>query len=87
MDLIFILIPALAMIAGMYFLIIKPQKKREQILLNFQENIKIDDKVMTTAGIYGVVVEVEEKTVTLKMIDGNLIKFSKAAIIRKQTDA
>lgn len=42
----------------MYFLIIRPQRKRERSIQEMQNSIKIGDSIMTTGGIFGKVVDV-----------------------------
>lgn len=42
----------------MYFLIIRPQKKRDKQVADMQSSIKVGDEVLLTTGIYGKVVDV-----------------------------
>lgn len=42
----------------MYFLIIRPQKKREKQVADMQSSIKVGDEVLLTTGLYGKVVDV-----------------------------
>lgn len=63
-----------------YFLIIRPQQKRQK---NFQEmvsSLKEYDRVVTTGGIYGTIVSVKEASVILKIADNVKIEVNKANI-------
>lgn len=42
----------------MYFLIIRPQKKRDKQVADMQNSIKVGDEVLLTTGIYGKVVDI-----------------------------
>lgn len=55
-----------------YFFMIRPQMKRAKEQRKFQEGVKIGDKVMTGGGIHGEVIEVEERTVVIKLDQGRM---------------
>jgi len=63
-----------------YFLIIRPQQKRAREHQKLIESLKKGDKVITSSGIHGKVVGLDDKTVLLEVDDGVKIKFEKAAI-------
>ncbi len=63
-----------------YFLIIRPQKKKDKEAKKMLEAMKKGDKVVTIGGIHGTVVTVKEQTVVIKVDDSARIEFSKAAI-------
>lgn len=63
-----------------YFLIIRPQKKKDKEAKKMLEAMKKGDKVITIGGIHGTVVTVKEQTVVIKVDDSARIEFSKAAI-------
>ncbi len=63
-----------------YFLIIRPQKKRDKEAKAMLDSIKKGDKVVTIGGIHGTVVTVKESTVVIKVDDSARIEFSKSAI-------
>lgn len=50
----------------LYFMLIRPQKKREQEQKELQSNVQIGDEVITTGGIVGIVVRVAEDTIVLE---------------------
>lgn len=63
-----------------YFLIIRPQKKRDNEVKNMLNNIKKGDKIVTIGGIRGTVAVVKESTIIVKVDDNARIEFSKNAI-------
>ncbi|GAB6072820.1 hypothetical protein JCM14244_11970 [Venenivibrio stagnispumantis] len=63
-----------------YFLIYRPQQQQRKKHEEFLKNLKKGDKVVTSGGIIGEVKAVDEKTVTLKLCEGCLVKFVKVAI-------
>ncbi len=63
-----------------YFLIIRPQRKRDKEAKDMIAAIKKGDKVVTIGGIRGTVAVVKDNTVILKVDDNTRIEFSKNAI-------
>lgn len=63
-----------------YFLIIRPQNKKQKQMQQMIAGVKKGDKVVTIGGIHGVVASVKDSTVVLKVDDGTRIEFSKSAI-------
>ncbi len=69
-----------------YLLLIRPQQKQEKQRRSMLGALKKNDKVLTSAGIYGTVVSVDEKEdrVLVRVDDdrGVRLAFSKASIVR-----
>ena len=63
-----------------YFLIIRPQNKKQKEAKKMIEAVKKGDKIVTIGGIHGVVHAVKEGTVVVKVDDDSRIEFSKSAI-------
>ena len=75
------MIPLIGMVAIIYFLIIRPQQKQQKKLRQMRESIGKGDKVVTTGGIHGVVVNIrDERTVVLKVADGVKLDLDRDAI-------
>lgn len=55
------LLPFAAIFALFYFMIIVPQRRKQQALQNLLGNLKVGDKVITTSGIYGSISIVRDK--------------------------
>ena len=63
-----------------YFLIIRPQQRRRREAQAVQSSLGPGDEVVTVAGLYGTVVDVDDKTVTLEVAPGINNKYSRQAI-------
>lgn len=70
----------LAFIAIMYFLMIRPQQKREKERREMLNSLSKGDKVITTGGMYGTVVDLSEDKVTLRVDDKVEIDFVRGAV-------
>jgi len=69
-----------------YFFMIRPQSKRQKELKNFRDQLKKGDKVLTTGGIYGRVVELEDHTALIEVDSNVKIRIDKAAILKDPSD-
>jgi len=67
-------------IAIFYFLIIRPQNKKQKKTKNMLSALKKGDKVQSIGGIRGVVQNVNDDTVVVKVDDNTKIEFVKSAI-------
>lgn len=74
-------------IALMYFVMIRPQKKRQREQQNMQSTVAPGARVMTIGGLYGTVVDSDEETVTLEASDDNFLVFARQAIAKVVTPA
>ena len=71
----------LAMFAIMYFFMIRPQIKRQKNEKKFQTSIKKGDKVITTSGIHGKIIEFNQNDNTCIIeTSAGRIKFERTAI-------
>ena len=64
----------------MYFVLVRPQKKRQQEQQRLVSSLKTGDRVVTNAGMHGLIVNVKETTVMLKVADNVKIELEKSAI-------
>src|SRR5438132_11589359 len=64
----------------MYFVLIRPQKKRQQDQQRLVSSLKTGDRVVTNAGIHGLIANVKETTVIVKVADNVKIEMEKSAI-------
>ncbi|MFP3253887.1 MAG: preprotein translocase subunit YajC [Hydrogenobaculum sp.] len=67
-----------------YFLIIKPQQTQRKKHQEFLSNLKKGDKVITSSGIWGVISDITDDTITLKVDTNTKIKFTKETIVAYQ---
>jgi preprotein translocase subunit YajC len=76
------LLPLVLMFAILYFLMIKPQQKKQKEIKKMLDDLKIHDKVITTSGIIGVIsnMKKDKGTVIIKVDDNTKIEFQKTAV-------
>lgn len=72
------------MFVGFYFLMIRPQMKKSKQEKNFQSELKVGSRVVTTSGMHGRISQIQEDGVVIETLSGKL-KFEKAAISREFT--
>lgn len=76
-----------AMFLVMWFFMIRPQRKQQKELEKFRSELKRGDKIVTAGGIYGVVDEIKETYVLIK-VDGDVkLRVDKNSIVRDHTGA
>jgi preprotein translocase subunit YajC len=63
-----------------YFLLIRPQQKRQKEHQNLLSNLKTGDKIITTSGIHGLIANVKDTTFLVKIADNVKIEVDKNAI-------
>ncbi|HHY41977.1 MAG TPA: preprotein translocase subunit YajC [Thermoanaerobacterales bacterium] len=72
--------PLIIIFAIFYFMIIRPQQKREKDRRNMLASLKEGDEVITIGGIYGKILNLKEDVVTLDVGDKIKIKVTRSAI-------
>ena len=84
---ILMMVVPLALMAGIfYFLILRPEKKRNKEMQAMLNNIQVADEVVTSGGIIGRVLSVKEDTVIIETgSDRTKIRVLKSAIARNNT--
>jgi preprotein translocase subunit YajC len=77
-----------AMFLVMYFFMIRPQQKKAKQAKTFQDNIGKGDKIITIAGIHGIINRVnEDGTIQLEVSPGSYMKMERSAINVEMTQA
>jgi preprotein translocase subunit YajC len=80
MQMVMMLGTVAVVILVFYFLIIRPQNKKQKALQNMLSNLAKGDKVVTIGGMRGTVSAVKEQTIVLKVDDEVKLEFNKNAI-------
>ena len=70
--------------AVFYFLLIRPQRKRQKQQQNLMEELKRGDKVITAGGIHGVIESISEDSVIIKVESGATMKVVKSSVAFKR---
>src|SRR6266513_4411828 len=74
------IVPMTLIFVMMYFLLIRTQKKRQTEQQRLVSALKTGDRVVTNAGIHGLISNVKESTVIVKVADNVKIEMEKSAI-------
>jgi preprotein translocase subunit YajC len=74
------LLPILGMLLIFYFLMIRPQQKRQKEMQKMLTALKKGDRVLTASGLYGVVSGLRDDVVVLKIADNVKVEMLKSAV-------
>jgi len=74
--------PIILMFLILYFLMIRPQQERQRKTTEMLKALKKGDRVLTTGGIYGTVVGVDDAKAVVKISDETKVEFAKSAIVQ-----
>ena len=77
-------IPFLLVLAIFYFVILLPMKRRQQKVQAFLTSLKVNDRVITSGGIYGTITKLSEQSVQLQIANNVRIEVSRAAVVGLQ---
>ena len=74
----------IALMVGMllvfYFLLFRPQMKRQKEVQAFQTGLKPGDQVVTSGGVYGKIIEIKDDYLMMEIARGTQIKVAKSAV-------
>ena len=73
-------IPIILIFIIMYFVLFRPQMKRQKELARLVSALKTGDRVVTASGIHGLISNVKDRTITLKIADNVKIEMEKSAV-------
>lgn len=74
------LAPLVLIIAVFYLLVIRPQQKRQRQLQETIASLRINDKVVTTGGIIGVIITVKDTSFIIRSADKSILEVARTAI-------
>jgi preprotein translocase subunit YajC len=73
-------LPILLIIGVFYFLLIRPQQKRQKQLQETIATLKIGDKVVTTGGIIGVIITVRDTSFVIRSAEKSILEIARSAV-------
>ena len=76
------LLPFVAMAAIFYFIVMRPQQRQKADRERMLGALKKGDRVVTTSGIHGTVIQLGEHTVTLRVADQVKLEFDRVSVGR-----
>ncbi len=74
------LLPMIIIFAAFYFLLIRPQNKKQKAHAELVNNLKAGDEVLTAGGILGVITGISEHYAIVKVSDNTEIKIQKSSV-------
>ncbi|MGG0716348.1 preprotein translocase subunit YajC [Robertmurraya massiliosenegalensis] len=80
MEMLGTIAPLILMFAIFYFLLIRPQQKRQKAVTQMQNELKKGDKVVTIGGLHGIVDAIDEGKIVIKCGDGSRLTYDRAAV-------
>ena len=73
-------LPLLLIVAIFYFLIIRPQQRRQRQLQETISNLKIGDRVVTNGGVIGVITTVRDTSFLIRSADKSILEIARTSI-------
>lgn len=77
------LLPLLLIFVLMYFLLLRPQRRRQKAMAALQSALAIDDEVVLTNGIFATVTGIESDWLWVEVADGVQVRVTKGSIAQK----
>ncbi|ANB59993.1 preprotein translocase subunit YajC [Anoxybacteroides amylolyticum] len=74
------LLPLVLMFVIFYFLLIRPQQKRQRAVQQMQANLKKGDKIVTIGGLHGIIDSIDEDKVVIRAGDGTRLTYDRSAV-------
>ncbi len=73
-------VPLILMFVIFYFLLIRPQQKKAKEHQNMISSLKKGDRIITSGGIHGTIVSLDETTINLEIADNVKIKVNRGNV-------
>jgi len=73
-------VPFVLILGIFYFIILMPARRKQQKVQEFLDSLKVNDKIVTTGGIYGQIVKIDEQKVQLQIAEKVRIEIARASI-------
>jgi len=73
-------LPLILMFAIFYFLLIRPQQKRQRAVQQMQANLKKGDKIVTIGGLHGIIDSIDDDKVVIRAGDGSRLTYDRSAV-------
>jgi preprotein translocase subunit YajC len=74
------LIYLVILVAAFYFLIVRPQRRNAMIRRQILSAVQVGDEIVTTGGVYGTVVALDDDTLELEIAQGVVVKLARGAV-------
>ncbi len=74
------LLPFVLVLAIFYFIILLPMKRKQKKVQEFLDALKVGDKIVTTSGLYGLIMKLNDRTVQLQIADKVRVEVARNAV-------
>lgn len=81
------LVPLVAILALFWFMVVRPQQRRQKAVVSLQNSIEVGQRVMMSSGIFGTVTSVADDRARLQIAPGTEIEIARAAIAKVDVPA
>lgn len=81
------IIMIVALIAVFYFLMIRPQQKKQKEIRKFREGLKKGDNIITAGGIHGKIKEIKDDSFLVSVSDNTVLRIDKGSVYPSASDA
>ena len=68
------------LVAAFYFLIVRPQRRNAMIRRQLLNAVEVGDEIVTTGGVYGTVVAIEDDTLEIEIAPDVVVKLARGAV-------
>lgn len=75
-------VPLIILFVVFYFLLIRPQQKQQKSRKEMLENLQKGDRVVTIGGMHGLIKELDENVISLRVAENLNLKFDRASVNR-----
>ena len=79
-------LPLILVFVVFYFFMIRPQMRKQKELSNYRNSLQKGDKVVTTGGIYGRIIEVKDNIVMMDVGGDVKLRIDKSALLKDPSD-
>ncbi|WP_405100927.1 preprotein translocase subunit YajC [Oceanobacillus sp. FSL H7-0719] len=83
METLVALAPIILMFVIFYFLLIRPQQKRQKQVREMQDSLQKGDKIVTIGGFHGTIHAIDEGTIVIASGDGAKLTYDRSAVREK----
>ena len=73
-------IPMILIVVVFYFFMIRPQIKKQKDQKNYVNELKKGDKIITTSGMHGKIIDVADTTFLIETEGGHKIRYEKSSV-------
>ncbi|MBU8905497.1 preprotein translocase subunit YajC [Desertibacillus haloalkaliphilus] len=80
MDLLATLGPLILMFAIFYFLLIRPQQKRQKAIKEMHDNLQKGNKIITIGGLHGTIDAIDEDKIVILVDDNRKLTYDRSAV-------